>query len=140
MNVSFLYLIGAVLCQGIKTVFLRLGILKGTVDETRFVRAFFQTAFVVLAVACFKSSHLSIPLKVEIIYPVLNGLLGGLAFIAFCRGLQKIEASRAKPILAVRMAVSVILGVLVLGEAMTTQKGAGIIMAGVAVLLLSSES
>ena len=140
MELTFLFLIGAVLCHGIKTVFLRLGILEGSVNKARFVRALFQTFLVIFVASFFRSPSFAIPFKFEIIFPILNGLLGGFAFVAFCKGLEMVEASTAKPILAIRMAVPVALGVMVLGETMTLKKGLGIVMAGLAVFLLSSRN
>lgn len=139
MEIPLLFLLGAVICQGIKTVFLRMGILEGDVDAVRLVRSFSQTALVVGVVASIKPTSIGIPYQIGAIYPALNGLLGGIAFIALCKALETVEASTAKPILGVRMVMSVSLGVMVLGESMTVKKGIGILLAAIAVLLLSSE-
>jgi drug/metabolite transporter (DMT)-like permease len=72
-------------------------------------------------------------------FAALNGALGGVAFILFSKGLESVEVSRAKPAMVVGMVVPVVLGFALLQEPMTPRKAIGVVLAGVAVYLLSAD-
>ncbi len=140
LEIGHLYLVTLILSLGLTTIFLRLGILKDGLNQARFYRAVGQTLIVVFAVIIVTGfTGLSIPMSHNIIYPALNGVLGAGAFILFCSGLETVDASTAKPIIIISTITSVILGIILLGETVTVEKVAGIILAVIAVALLSYE-
>jgi drug/metabolite transporter (DMT)-like permease len=135
-----LYLLATVVGFGASTALLRVAILDGETDTARLVRVAFQTAVVLAAVlAVDAASILSDSIQYGAVYPALNGLLSGFAFIAFSKGLESTDASIAKPLLAVGTIVSVALGILLLGEHLTLRKSAGILIGIAAVYLLTTE-
>lgn len=135
-----LYLLATVVGFGASTALLRVAILDGETDTARLVRVAFQTAVVLAAVlAVDAASILSDSMQYGAVYPALNGLLSGFAFIAFSKGLESTDASIAKPLLAVGTIVSVALGILLLGEHLTLRKSAGILIGIAAVYLLTTE-
>lgn len=137
------FLVVMVCSAGASTVFLRLAIVQdGRVDEARFHRALSQTVLVVGGVGLLLTGRLAngpVPATAGMTYAALNGAFGGIAFILFTRGLETQEASRAKPALVVGMVVPVTLGVVLLGEAATLRKAAGVALAAVAVYLLAGD-
>lgn len=136
-----LYILGMILSLGLSTVFLRLGIKKNGVNNSRFFRSLVQTIVVVGGVVIlFGLEGLYIPVKTEIIYPAINGLLGGIAFILFCKGLEDVDASTAKPFMVLATLTSVALGFILLSETLTIVKIAGIAIAIIAVVLLTTEA
>ncbi|MBS3816815.1 MAG: DMT family transporter [Candidatus Thermoplasmatota archaeon] len=140
-TVGHLYLLGLILALGLSTVFLRLGILKKGVDFTRFFRAVMQTAIIFSTVIfLYGLVGLSITLNLDIIYPALNGIFGAVAFILFCRGLENVGASRAKPMMVLATITTVTLGVILLNENLFLSKMIGILLASLALILLSTET
>lgn len=138
IDIGHLYLIGLILSLGMTTIFLRLGILKNGLNNARFYRALAQTLIVVFAVIVVTGTRgFSIPMNTDIIYPVLNGILGAGAFILFCSGLETVDASTAKPMIILSTITSAILGIIILGESFTVEKAVGIVLAVLAVVLLS---
>lgn len=130
----------AIVCFGASTAFLRAAILDGTTDTARFLRVGVQTAIVFAGVSVVGAAAvLADATRYGAVYPALNGLLSGAAFVSFSRGLESAEASTAKPLLAVGTIVSVVLGILLLGEQLTPRKAAGIAFGIAAVYLLTSE-
>jgi len=113
-------LVVVVLGFGTSTAFLRAAISSGTTDTARLLRIAFQTLVVFAGVSVAGvSSTVTSSVNPGAVYPVLNGALSGVAFILFSRGLESMEASVAKPLLAVGTVVSFALGILVLGEQLT---------------------
>lgn len=140
-EISHLYLIFMILSLGVTTIFLRLAILKNGVNNARFYRATAQTLIVVFAVLLVAGgSEFTISLRGSLVFPAMNGVLGAGAFILFCSGLETIEASTAKPMVIISTITSAVLGILILGESFTIQKLVGIVLAVIAVALLSYES
>lgn len=134
------YLVGLILSLGSSTVLLRLGIFKKDVNTARFFRCLFQTCFVFLGVVLLiGKSIFSIPENIGFLFPALNGFLGGGAFILFCRGIKTIDAGVAKSFMVLSTIISAALGIFLLGECLTLQKGVGIGLALVAVILLSTK-
>lgn len=140
-TLGVLYLIGTVVGFGASTALLRVAILDGTTDAARLLRVGFQT-FVVLAGVLLVGAGgvLEATAQRDAVYPAVNGLLSGGAFVAFSKGLESTAASVAKPLLAVGTVVSVVLGILVLGDQLTARKAAGIVFGIGAVYLLTTES
>lgn len=135
-----LYLLATIVGFGASTAFLRVAIRDGPTDTARLVRISFQTIIVLAAVlAVGAASILADSMQYGAVYPALNGLLSGFAFIAFSKGLESTDASIAKPLLAVGTMVSVVLGILLLGEYLTLRKAAGIVIGIAAVYLLTTE-
>lgn len=133
------YLVGVVACFGVAPVLLRLAILRGTTDGTRVFRATAQTVLILAAVVvAYLLGVTDVDLGPGIVYPILNGACGGIGFLLFSKGIESVEASRAKPATVFGTVVAVALGVAVLGESLTARKLAGIAAAGLAVYLLSS--
>lgn len=140
LSAGHLYLIGLIFSLGVSTVFLRLGILKKGVNYTRFFRSILQTVIIFTAVfVLYGSIGISIPLNQDIIYPALNGIFGAFAFILFCRGLNSVGASTAKPMMVLATITTVILGVFLLNESFFLSKAIGIALALGALVLLSYE-
>lgn len=138
---GFLYLSGAIILMGVKTVLLRAGILHGGTNNARMSRSLAQTVTVLLIIyVALGTSGFAVPGTFEIIYHIINGCFGGLAFILFCKGLESIEVSTARPLLSFRMIIPVSLGIIILEEALTLEKALGIIFAFTAIILLTSES
>lgn len=139
--IELLYLFGAIIFMGVKTVLLRAGIVNGKTDDVRFNRALFQTITVFVIIwAVLGTTGFSVPFTFGIIYPVINGVLGGGAFILFCKGLENVEASTARPLLSSRMIIPVSLGIIMLEETFTIEKMIGIAFVMMAIILLTSES
>ena len=140
MNVGPIAVAVMILSLGATTVFLRLAIDRGSVDDARLLRASFQTLAIVVGVAAVKgSAGFHVVFRPGVAAAALNGALGGVAFILFSKGLESVDVSRAKPAMVVGMVVPVVLGFTLLHEPMTTRKAAGVVLAGVAVYLLSSD-
>ena len=134
---GLLAILVVLLAGGASTVLLRYSVLAGGADGARFHRALFQTIFVFGSVAVVIAVAGVPQLGSGIGFAALNGVFGGVAFILFTAGLEEVEASTAKPALVVSMLVAVALGVLVLAEPLTATKGAGIVLAVAAVVLLA---
>lgn len=135
-----LYLALTVLGFGVGTVLLRMAILAGRTDDARFFRTLVQTLFVFAGVALVVGpSGFGVPLRAGTGFAALNGVLSAVAFILYSKGLETVEASTAKPVLAGGLVVSVSLGILVLGESASARKLVGIALAGLAVVLLAGE-
>lgn len=129
-----------ILSLGATTVFLRLAIDHGSVDDARLLRSSFQTLAIVIGVLAVQGmGGFHVPLRPGVAFAALNGALGGVAFILFSKGLESVDVSRAKPAMVVGMVVPVVLGVALLREPMTPRKAVGVVLAGVAVYLLSSD-
>jgi drug/metabolite transporter (DMT)-like permease len=140
MNVGPIAVAVMILSLGATTVFLRLAIDRGSVDDARLLRASFQTLAIVVGVAAVKGSvGFHVVVRPGVAAAALNGALGGVAFIVFSKGLESVDVSRAKPAMVVGMVVPVVLGFTLLQEPMTVRKAAGVVLAGVAVYLLSSD-
>lgn len=140
LEIGHLYLILLILSLGMTTIFLRLGILKNGLNNARFYRAAGQTLIVVFAVILVTgTSQLSLSMNSNLFYPALNGILGAGAFILFCSGLETVDASTAKPMIILATITSVILGIVILGESFTVEKLVGVLLAVVAVALLSYD-
>lgn len=141
LSARHLYLIGLIFSLGLSTVFLRLGILKTGADRTRFFRALMQTVVISTAVVAFYGlTNIAASISFQIIYPAINGMFGAVAFILFCRGLKTVGASTAKPMMVLATITTVGLGVILLDESLFVSKIIGILLAIVAVIILSSES
>ena len=135
-----LYLLATVLCFGASTAFLRVAIRDGPTDTARLVRISSQTIIVLVGVTVVgAASILTDSIQYGAVYPALNGLLSAVAFIAFSKGLESTDVSIAKPLLAVGTVVSVLLGILFLGEVLTLRKTAGVTFGIAAVYLLTTE-
>lgn len=135
-----LYLIGLIISLGLSTVFLRLGILKKGVNHTRFFRSLIQSILIFTAVfILYASTSVSITLDPDLIYPAVNGVIGAFAFILFCKGLETVGASSAKPMMVLATITTVILGIILLNESIFLSKAVGIVMAVMAVVFLSYE-
>ncbi len=140
-TIGHIYLIGLVLALGLSTVFLRVGILKKGVNYTRFFRSLIQTVIIFSAFfILYGLTSISISLNPNLIYPALNGILGAFAFILFCRGLENVGASTAKPMMVLATITTVTLGVLLLNESLFLSKMIGILLAILAVIFLSYRS
>ncbi len=140
-HVGHLYLIALIISLGLSTVFLRQGILKTGVNYTRFFRALVQTVIIFSGFfILYGLTSLSISFSFELIYPVINGIFGGAAFILFCKGLKSVGASTAKPMMVLATITTVTLGIFVLGESLFLSKILGIISAIIAVILLSYKA
>lgn len=138
MGIGFCYLVGIIFSFGFSTILLRLGVSKKDVNEVRLFRCLSQTLFVFLGILLlFDFSMFSIPATIGVLFPACNGVLGGCAFILFCGGLKKVDTSVAKSFMVLATIISVILGILLLGENITLKKGVGTSLAIVAVVLLS---
>jgi drug/metabolite transporter (DMT)-like permease len=136
-----LFVLGTILGFGLSTALLRAAIVTGTTDTARLLRVSIQTAIVFAGVALGGTVLLfDGSLRGGSIYPVLNGLLSGVAFISFSKGLESVDASTAKPLLTIATVVAVGLSVLFLGDRLTPRTVAGIAFAIGAVYLLTSES
>lgn len=141
METSFFYLIGAILSSGVAMVLLKMGVLRMGTRETVFFRSLSQTILVFLVVfLLFGTTKFSLPYRIEIIYPILHALMSGIAFITFTKGLKVVEVSIARPIMNLNFMITVVLGVLILGESLNPKMCVGIIMAIIAIILLSSAS
>ena len=141
MNSVNLYILGMIITLGLSTIFLRQGIKKNGVNNSRFFRSLVQTIVIIIGVVIlFGLEGLYIPIKFEMIYPAFNGLLGGIAFILFCKGLEDVDASTAKPFMVLATLTSVALGLIILSETLTSVKIAGISLAILAVVLLTREA
>jgi transporter family protein len=140
MQQHSLFLAAMVLSGGTATVLLRQAVVNGLTDEARFYRAFAQTVCIVAGiVVVLGPDGLVPPVTAGSGFAALNGAFGGLAFIFFTKGLETVEASTGKPALVVSMVVAVLLGIVVLGEAVTVDKLLGLVLAGIAIYLLTSE-
>ncbi|MFQ3295230.1 MAG: drug/metabolite transporter (DMT)-like permease [Halobacteriales archaeon] len=140
MNLGPIAVVVMICSLGATTVFLRLAIDYGSVDDARILRSSFQTLAIVIGVLAVKGiSGFHVKLSPGVAFAALNGALGGVAFILFSKGLESVDVSRAKPAMVVGMVVPVVLGVALLQEPMTVRKAAGVILAGVAVYLLSTD-
>ena len=129
-----------ILSLGATTVFLRVAIDRGSVDDARLMRSAFQTIAIVVGVFAVKGlSGFRLHASPGVAFAALNGALGGVAFILFSKGLESVEVSRAKPAMVVGMVVPVVLGFALLHEPMTVRKAIGVVLAAVAVYLLSSD-
>jgi drug/metabolite transporter (DMT)-like permease len=118
---------------------LRYAVLTGRADGARLHRSLLQTVFVVIAVALvFAVGRRPIMDLRGAGFAALNGTISGVAFILFSTGLEDVEASTAKPALVLSMLVAVVLGVVVLAEPVTLRKTSGVLLAVVAVYLLST--
>ena len=141
MNIGVIYLVLAVITTGGTTVFLKLAILEGGTEEARFTRVVTQTLVVVLGFTFFYSgSGFLNNLSFLLVFPAINGLLGGLAFISLSEGLKTIQTGTAKPLLAINVVIPIILGVVALGEPLGTFKILGIFFSIISVYLLSLGS
>lgn len=140
MNVGPIAVAVMIVSLGATTVFLRLAIDHGSVDDARLLRASFQTLAIVVGVAAVKgATGFHVVFRPGVAAAALNGALGGVAFVLFSKGLESVDVSRAKPAMVVGMVVPVVLGFTLLQEPMTARKAAGVGLAGVAVYLLSSD-
>lgn len=140
MRPETIALVVMILSAGTSTVLLRMAILRGGTDETRFFRALFQTLLVVGGVVVLLGPAGALPPpRIGVAFAALNGAFGGIAFILFTKGLETVEASTGKPALVVGMVVTVGLGIVVLGESVSARKLLGVALAGVAVYLLSGR-
>lgn len=72
-----------------------------------------------------------------IFYAILAGVFGGLGYIMFVKALEKGKASIVLPLTALYPAVTVVLAVLLLKEKITLTQVIGIMLAMIAVILLS---
>lgn len=138
MGIGVLYVTITVISWGASTAFLKLAITEGDVDASRLIRAISQTILVIVAFWVFTSSSQQ-SLKFGMLFPLLSGLLSGFAFIFFSHGLEIIPASTAKPLLSLKLVISVTLGILVLNETFTLFKVLGVSFALSAIFLLSTE-
>jgi drug/metabolite transporter (DMT)-like permease len=140
MNLGPIAVVVMICSLGATTVFLRLAIDHGSVDDARLLRSSFQTIAIVIGVLAVQGSGgFHVTLSPGVAFAALNGALGGIAFILFSKGLESVDVSRAKPTMVVGMVVPVVLGFALLQEPMTPRKAAGVVLAGVAVYLLSSD-
>ncbi|MFW6376401.1 MAG: EamA family transporter [archaeon] len=140
MNAGQIAVVVMICSLGATTVFLRLAIDHGSVDDARLLRASFQTLAIVVGVAAVKGpAGFHVVLRPGVAAAALNGALGGVAFILFSKGLESVDVSRAKPAMVVGMVVPVVLGFALLQEPMTARKAVGVVLAGLAVYLLSSD-
>lgn len=137
MNIGTVYILLAIVALGANTVFLRLSLTEKRPNQTRLVRAITQTVIIVSAFFLLNTGS-SLSISLGLFFPLLNGLLGGLAFISFSRGLQEVDASVAKPIVAVNLVIPVSLGIVVLGESLSIYKVLGVVFSILAVYLLTS--
>lgn len=73
-----------------------------------------------------------------LIFLILSGIATGLSWLLYYRALQIAPASWVAPIDKLSVVIAIILGIVVLGEAISWQLiiGAGLIVAGVLVLAL----
>lgn len=141
LSIGHIYLIALVFSLGLSTVFLRVGVLKKGVDQTRFFRALLQTVIVFSAVVIiFGLVNLADSISLQIVYPAINGIFGAAAFILFCKGLKTVGASTAKPMMVLATITTAGLGVVLLNESLFLLKVIGIFLAIISVLILSSES
>ncbi|MEF8874932.1 MAG: EamA family transporter, partial [Candidatus Thermoplasmatota archaeon] len=109
--------------------------------QARFFRAFMQTVIITAAfIALYGLMNLTGSLSIQIIYPAINGVFGAAAFIMFCKGLKTVGASTAKPMMVLATITTASLGVVLLEESLFISKVVGILLAVVAVILLSSEN
>lgn len=138
MTIEVFYVIVAIFVSGLSTVFLRLALLENGANEVRFIRALTQT-LVIVVVFFMLGPTSSLKISSGMLFPLLDGLLGGLAFIAFCKGLKFTEAGRAKPIIALNLVIPVALGILILNEGLSISKVLGVSFTAIAVYLLSSD-
>ena len=141
MNFAVIYLVLAVIATGATTVFLKLAILEGGTEEARLTRIITQTAVVILGFGLFYSGSGGLNnLSSLLVFPYINGLLGGLAFIFLTKVLKTTQAGTTKTLLAINVFIPVILGVIALGEPLGIFKILGILLSIISVYLLSSES
>lgn len=100
--------------------------------------AFLVYATVVLALALTgKLSHISDYKSLGI--ALLGGLMGALGGLMLIIALRLAEASIVVPLTSIYPAVTVALSIALLGESVTTRKIAGVILAIIAVILLSTS-
>ncbi|MBS3782249.1 MAG: DMT family transporter [Candidatus Thermoplasmatota archaeon] len=138
LSLKHFYLLGLIFTLGLSTVFLRMGILRKGADQTRFFRSLMQTIIIATAViALYGLTNLAGSFSFQIAYPAINGLFGALAFISFCEGLKTVGASTAKPMMVLATITTVTLGVVLLNESLFISKMIGILLAILAVIVLS---
>lgn len=80
------------------------------------------------------------PLRLEekgIMYSIISGITGGIAIILFYILLKKYHASIVLPLTSLYPVVVVILGILILKEKITYLNGIGVVLALIAIYLLS---
>lgn len=80
------------------------------------------------------------PLRLEekgIMYSIISGITGGIAIILFYILLKKYQASIVLPLTSLYPVVVVILGILILKEKITYLNGIGVVLALIAIYLLS---
>lgn len=73
-----------------------------------------------------------------LIYPLLSGISIALGIVLMMYGLRAGEASVVIPIARLSLALTALLGIFILGEAVTLKKMAGIALAVTAIYLLST--
>ncbi|WFO76395.1 EamA family transporter [Desulfurococcaceae archaeon MEX13E-LK6-19] len=71
------------------------------------------------------------------IFAVLAGILGGVGYILFMKALETGKASVVLPLTALYPAITVILAMVVLGEKISITQAIGIVLALIAVILIS---
>ena len=93
-----------------------------------------------IALAVFLASKTSIDFNNNLsLIALLAGLFGGLGYIFFIKALEKGEASIVIPLTALYPAVTVILAFLILGEKISIYQVIGVILALIAIILISIE-
>ena len=140
IETTLLLLIGTLIATGTSTFFLKVGVIKIGETHARFFRVLTQTVWIILILTIvFGRSTFYIPLQFETIYVILNGVCAGIAFISFTRSLKVLEAGTARTLLNLNIAITIVLGILVLGESLTIKKTIGSVMALTAMFLLTSK-
>lgn len=104
----------------------------------RQVYFFSAIASFLLALTIFLFTRGEVKFDKPIVYALIAGLLGGLGYIFFIRALETGKASVVIPLTALYPAVTAVLAVIILGEKLTPTQTLGILLAILAVYLLST--
>ncbi len=91
-----------------------------------------------LALAVFLLSHGKLNLRGTSLYAIIAGIFGGAGYVFFVKSLEHGKASIIIPLTALYPAITVLLAFLILHEKLTLTHVLGIILALVAVILLST--
>lgn len=129
------YSILAILAWGSWGILLKLAYSSGGWREVYFVSA---VASFILALIVFSATKGRLTPEKYMLYAFGAGLLGGLGYVFLVKALETGKASVVIPLTGIYPALTAILATLLLGEKLTPTQALGVVLAVVAVYLLSS--
>lgn len=114
----------------------KVGVLRMGVESCLFLN--YSTVFLVILSYLAFTHKFQVSISESAIYPIIGGVSTAIGSIAFFTLLERVPVSLVRPIAGLSVLITALLGLLLLGEALTIKQYVGVGLAIAAIILLSS--